>query len=219
MIKKILVTICILTSIVEFGYSQTKKIKIKDLNLKSTWEEICVLKANNSIREGAYKRIISGKLSVEGTYQNGERIGIWRTYNYYDKVELEVNFDNGQIKYLTKDTLTKIDIMIETKLIPTDDRPVLNITSSNMVANYLMLLLRYPPYAADNGISGKVIIAVKVNSKGEITDYIVNKSIDKSLDDEAIRVIKLMPLEFLPAYKNGEPIDSEVKMPVNFVLQ
>ena len=109
--------------------------------------------------------------------------------------------------------------MMMTNLIPKEDRPVLNITSSNMISNYLIHLLRYPTDAAEKGSSGKVMIALKVDSKSVIVDYIVIASIDKSSDNEAVRVIKLMPLEFLPAFKNGAPIDSEVKIPVNFELQ
>ena len=60
MIKKFLLTLCILTSISGFGYCQTKNIKIKDPNLYNTWEEISVLKSNNAIRDGSYRRVISG---------------------------------------------------------------------------------------------------------------------------------------------------------------
>jgi len=218
MIRKILLTIFILTVFLDFGFSQTKKYKIKDSNLKDTWEEINALKSNNEIREGTYKRIISGKLSVEGNYKNGQKVGVWKMYNYSDKVEIEINYDNGLIKYLTKDTVTKADLISETSLKSNTNRPILNVTSSNMVSNYLIHLLKYPVYAMEKGISGKVLIAVKVDSQGKIVDYIVKISIDKSLDEEAIRVIKMMPLEFLPEIKDGVPVDSEMIIPVNFVL-
>ncbi len=218
MIRKILLMILTLTVFLEFGFSQTKQIKIKDTNLKNTWEEISVLKSNTEIREGIYKRVISGKLSVEGNYRNGQKIGIWKMYNYYDKVEIEINYDNGLIKYLTKDTVTKADIMLETSLNENKNRPVLNVSSSNMVFNYLIHLIKYPEYAAENGISGRVLIAVKVDSHGKIVDYIVKKSVDKSLDEEVIRVIKMMPLEFLPEIKDGVQVDSEMIIPFNFAL-
>jgi TonB family protein len=210
--------IFILSVFLEFGFSQTKIIKIKDSNLKNTWEEISVLKSNTEIREGIYKRVTSGKLSVEGNYRNGQKIGIWKMYNYFDKVEIEINYDNGLIKYLTKDTVKKADIMLETSLNANKNRPILNVSSSNMVFNYLLHLVKYPEYAAENGISGRVLIAIKVDSQGKIVDYIVKKSIDKSLDEEVIRVIKMMPLEFLPEIKDGVQVDSEMIIPFNFAL-
>jgi hypothetical protein len=57
-----------------------------------------------------------------------------------------------------------------------------------------------------------------VNTEGKIIDYSVYKSVDKSLDDEALRVARMIPLELLPAYKNGVPVDSEIKVPVKFRL-
>jgi len=33
-----------------------------------------------------------------------------------------------------------------------------------------------------------------------------------------LRVARMIPLELLPAYKNGVPVDSEIKVPVKFRL-
>jgi periplasmic protein TonB len=218
MMKKILLAIIVLMTIQGFGFSQTKIKKIKDSNLKETGEEISVLKANQGIREGTYKRYIAGKLSVEGTYKNNEKTGTWKIYNYQDKVETEIDFNTGVIYYLSKDTITNSEIRLETKITPTDERPIINMTSSNMILFYLAELVKYPIYAQENSISGQVEILIKVNTEGKIIDYSVYKSVDKSLDDEALRVARMIPLELLPAYKNGVPVDSEIKVPVKFRL-
>jgi TonB family protein len=218
MLKKILMTIIVLTTIQGIGLSQTKIKKIKDSNLKDTWEEISVLKANQGIREGAYKRYIAGKLSVEGIYKNNERTGTWKIYNYQGKIETEIDFNTGIIFCLSKDTITNSEIRLETKIHPTDERPIINMTSSNMILLYLAQLVKYPIYAQENSISGQVEILIKVNSEGKIIDYSIYKSVDKSLDEEAIRVARMIPLELLPAYKKGVPVDSEIKVPVKFNL-
>ncbi len=219
MIKKSLLTIITLTIFLANSYCQTKKIKTKDPILKNSWEEYSVLKSDKSIREGEYLRVINGKTSIEGTYKNGQKASKWKFYNYNGKVELEIDYSSGEVKYLTTDTLTKTEITVESNLNPNNDRPVLNISSSYLILSYLMQHLKFPQSAREEGISGKVIIAIKINAKGKIYDYVVNTSVDKSLDEEALRVIKLIPLEFLPAYKNGIPIDSEIQIPVRFKFQ
>ncbi len=217
--KKTFLTICVLVSSLAIGYCQIKIVTKKDRYLPNSWEEFGVLNADRSVREGTYRRIICNTLTVEGSYKNGEKDSIWKAYSHFGNVELEINYNTGAIKYLTRDSLTKSDIFVETQLIPVGDRPVLNTTSSNMIAHYLIELLQYPDAAAERWIQGKVLVAVKVNSKGEITDYTINTSVQKYLDKEALRVVKLIPLEFLPAYKDGEPVDSEFIIPFRFILK
>jgi protein TonB len=219
MLRKILLTLYVLVIIGEIGYSQTKKIKIVDQNLKKTYEEFHVLKSNKDIREGTYKHIICNKLSVDGTYKNGEKTGVWKCYNYEDEVELEINYDNGLIKYLTIDSITKKDVILETSLNPSGDRPMLIISGSNIITNYLIHHINYPQYALERGISGKVVIELILDSKGKISDYVVNTSIDKSLDDEALRVVRMIPMNFLPVFINGEAAETKLMIPVNFVLK
>jgi hypothetical protein len=37
-------------------------------------------------------------------------------------------------------------------------------------------------------------------------------------EKEAMRVIKRIPMDFLPEYKNGIPVNSEITLPVRFIL-
>jgi TonB family protein len=122
-------------------------------------------------------------------------------------------------KYLSFDSVSKQEVYDKSAIQPTDDRPLLSLADSNMVMNHLINFIFYPVYAIENKISGKVVISVKVDSDGKITDYQTYKSVDKSIDDEAIKVIKLMPFEFLPEYKNGNSVASEFKIPIFITLQ
>lgn len=219
MMNKSFLTICILFLIYESGFSQTKHIRIKNENLKNTYEDICVLKSNEKLKDGNYKKVTCGKTSIEGNYKNNERTGIWKVYDFDGKVEVEIDYTSGWLKYLKFDSISKQKYYVESSIQPKDDRPILSLSSSNMVLNYLMKLINYPIYAIENNISGKVVISVKVDSTGKIIDYLTYKSVDKSVDEESIRVIKLIPFEFLPEYRNGKPVASEMKFPVYFAFQ
>jgi TonB family protein len=58
--------------------------------------------------------------------------------------------------------------------------------------NFLEKNLRYPAEAKENNIQGKVIVQFIIEKDGSISDITVLKAPDKSLSDEAVRVIKLV---------------------------
>ena len=82
---------------------------------------------------------------------------------------------------------------------------------------YLSKNIRYPAVAEENGIQGRVIVAFFVGKDGSINNVRVVKGVDKSLDNEAIRVVKSMP-RWLPGRANGEPVAVKYTVPVTFKL-
>ena len=83
---------------------------------------------------------------------------------------------------------------------------------------YLSMSVRYPPVAEENGVQGRVIVSFVVERDGSITDVRVVKSVDPSLDKEAIRVISSMP-KWIPGKQNGDPVRVKYTTPVTFRLQ
>ncbi len=83
---------------------------------------------------------------------------------------------------------------------------------------YLRENLTYPEIAKQNKIEGRVVCKFIVREDGKIDNITIIKSISPELDEEAIRVIKLMP-EWIPAEKeNGEKVTSYCMMPIKFIL-
>lgn len=78
--------------------------------------------------------------------------------------------------------------------------------------------IRYPVIAQENGIQGRVICQFVVNRDGSIVDVEVVRSVDASLDREAIRVIKTMP-KWTPGKQRGKAVRVKYTLPVNFRLQ
>ena len=83
--------------------------------------------------------------------------------------------------------------------------------------NFLNANIKYPPKAAQDKIEGKVIVQFMVKKTGKIDDVKVLRSVRKDLDDEAVRVVKMMP-DFIPAKQNGEVADMLYTIPVSFKL-
>ncbi|WP_051312913.1 energy transducer TonB [Sporocytophaga myxococcoides] len=80
---------------------------------------------------------------------------------------------------------------------------------------FLVKTLKYPPEAVKEGIQGKVVVAFSVDTNGVISNPRVEKSVHESLDNEALRLIRLMP-PWNPATQNGKTVMSEKSFPVIF---
>ena len=83
---------------------------------------------------------------------------------------------------------------------------------------YLSSHIKYPVVAEENGIQGRVVCTFVVERNGSITDVRVVKSVDPSLDKEAVRVIKSMP-NWIPGKQNGSAVRVKYTVPVTFRLQ
>lgn len=83
---------------------------------------------------------------------------------------------------------------------------------------YLSDNIRYPVIAAESGIQGRVILQFVVNRDGTIVDIEVVRSIDRSLDAEAVRVVSNMP-RWTPGRQRGRTVRVKYTLPVNFRLQ
>ena len=83
---------------------------------------------------------------------------------------------------------------------------------------YLSSNIKYPVVAEENGVQGRVVCTFVVERDGSITDVRVVKSVDPSLDKEAVRVVKSMP-KWIPGKQNGSAVRVKYTVPVTFRLQ
>ena len=77
--------------------------------------------------------------------------------------------------------------------------------------------IKYPTVTAENGIQGRVHCQFIVNADGSISDVTVIRSIDPSLDREAIRVLQSMP-RWKPGMQQAKAVRVKLSVPVNFRL-
>ena len=80
---------------------------------------------------------------------------------------------------------------------------------------YMQKEIQYPQEALNKGIGGRVVVQFVVNKDGSITDANVVKSIDPTLDAEALRVVNSMP-NWTPGKQKGEPVRVRFTLPVAF---
>ena len=82
---------------------------------------------------------------------------------------------------------------------------------------YLFHNLKYPDIAIDQRIEGRVWCSFIVNKDGSLSDIWVEKSVYRSLDQEAVRVLQTMP-RWMPGTVRNKPVRVKVYLPIVFKL-
>ena len=82
---------------------------------------------------------------------------------------------------------------------------------------YLNQNIRYPAEAQENCVQGRVVVSFVVEKDGHISDVTVLRSVEPSLDKEAVRVVRNMP-RWTPGKQGGEPVRVRYNVPVSFQL-
>lgn len=78
--------------------------------------------------------------------------------------------------------------------------------------------LKYPQIAQENGISGKVTLTFVIERDGSLTNIQVMQSPDRSLADEAVRVLQSSP-KWTPGKQRNSPVRVRYTLPVEFRIQ
>ncbi len=214
--KKLLFVLFVFYSCTLFGQVKVKKKTIKD-PIKGIVEEFYVLKKDQNVKHGEYKKTLRGNIVTIGNYKNGEK----EVFKFYDtEMVHSYNFEEKKVlKYIEhplnlevySTSLEKIDV----------ERPPLPLFSPLELRYFIARNVKFPYEAREKRISGKPLIAVTISKEGEIKDFKVFKSAHKILDDAAISVLKMLDesWQWLPAKKDGKAIESAILIPVAFKVQ
>ena len=218
---RLLITISLCCSAFYSSFSQElQKIneKSKVPNMVFTYH---VLK-DSQVKEGAAEIQYKGKLGFreKGQFSQGYRFGIWeffdsdntliQKYNYAtQKFEYLQNFNSVKAVYILKDQEL---VKIETGAIP------VLLGGDAKFFYFLANNINYPHAARAKRATGTVGVMVTITKEGEMLRPFIPKPGDKALDAEALRVVSLMPNDWIPLYINGEATDSLVLFHINFQL-
>ncbi|MDE5607969.1 MAG: energy transducer TonB [Muribaculaceae bacterium] len=118
-----------------------------------------------------------------------------------------------ELTAVTADTVAKRDIIFgmvnyQQARYPDGDKAMMDFIRTNIV---------YPEDALRERIEGRVVVKMRIEADGTISDYVIIRGRHPSLDREAVRVLKLMP-KFEPATDDGRPVAVWFTIPVNFKL-
>jgi TonB family protein len=78
-------------------------------------------------------------------------------------------------------------------------------------------LIQYPEKAKKNKITGQVFVEFVIEEDGSISNVKVISGISPELDEEAIRVVSMMP-KWKPGKNRGKPVRCFYTIPIRFTL-
>ena len=206
----LLALICLLTFI--NVHSQVKEITIKNKDFKIT-EKLSVLKSDKKIRHGSYEKYLyisnfnKNILLEKGQYDNNKKVGIWTYYELNGDTTLQYCFDNDSILIYNG---SRVDGLKK-------NRPLLYLGSRIEIKFISLYGIVMPVEGYKTGLSGEVIVEIQVSENADVTGYSIKKGINKSFDNEALRVAKLIPKSWLPLINNGERMKFSNNLPFKFV--
>ncbi|MEI6123432.1 MAG: energy transducer TonB [Bacteroidota bacterium] len=82
---------------------------------------------------------------------------------------------------------------------------------------FLQSQIQYPQRAKEKGIQGTVYVTFVVNMDGSVTDVKILRGIGGGCDEEAVRVVRLMP-KWQAGKQDGDPVRVQFNMPIRFSL-
>ncbi|NQX98007.1 MAG: TonB family protein [Flavobacteriales bacterium] len=129
-----------------------------------------------------------------------------------DSTNTEV-LDSNIIKVLDVETDTIIDGEVFVIVEKMPEFP------GGMKEMYMFLAknIYYPREAKEQNIQGKVYVNFVVGKNGVLRDVKIIRGIHKSLDDEALRVIRIMP-KWEPGIQRGKKVAVSYNLPISFKL-
>lgn len=226
-----------------FIYSQETIKKTKNLSNLDCTEVYNVLKSDKSILHGSFQRLsLKGTIYLEGYYKNGlkdsiwkeynwngklfkigtynsdKKVGLWEFYDYQGNHELTFNFSTNEPIFFKQDNNEKNKkyniISAEGYKMDKLDRPPLYLGGSVEIGKLIGSKIKYPVIAQENNVSGVVEISFTIDINGKTSNYKVKKGIGSGCDEEALRVVKMIPENWLPGIYNGQTVTVEYVMPV-----
>ncbi len=222
--RTLLVLNLILFTVLTFGQYKTNKVKLNQqckCNSNNQYNRIIIGPEDNcteifyvitdsvNVKHGKYESYINDDKSCSGFYKLNKKSGIWNFYDFDGKIKISYDFD--------KDSL--VSSLIEDTCKAYDRQPIL-LSSDVDFYSCVKKNIIYPEYARMNNISGTVVLAAKIDSTGKLQEVYIKKSVEQSLDNEALRVVKTVAIdaEWIPAKKDGISINSEYYIPISYAL-
>lgn len=88
----------------------------------------------------------------------------------------------------------------------------------NKFRTWVQQNIRFPQIALENGIQGRVVLSFVIEKDGRLTNIQVLQSPDRSLSDEAIRVLSKSP-KWSPGKQRNQVVRVKYTLPVDFRAQ
>lgn len=157
-----------------------------------------------------------------GRIEKGTRLGVWSFYaqTTSGRKVLVQRYDYDRKKLLYHRRVEDLPYRYQQGsdwLSGKLDRPPMYLGGDALLATYLRQL-EYPELARSNNVQGRVVVRFVVDTLGQASDFVVLKGIGSGCDEEALRVARTIPSEWIPGRKGGRSVKVQYELPFTFRL-
>lgn len=142
----------------------------------------------------------NGYKESEGRFKNGFKVGTWKRWNFEGKPKPD--------RFYPDEDFVKTNRTSKPAKFPGGMAALQVLVTDSLV---------YPEEAKKNKIEGTVYVTFTIDATGEVSQPQITDGVDQLLDAEALRFVSSLPT-WMPAAKNGVPVDSNYIMPITFDL-
>ena len=137
------------------------------------------------------------------------------------KITTDISFDEFEegmeITTQVVEVEEEEDVEDDAPFIKVEKMPTFQGGDLNKFRNWVQGKLRYPQIAQENGISGRVILSFVIEKDGSLTNIEVLQTPDRSLADEAVRVLQTSP-KWEPGMQQQQAVRVKYTLPVQFTI-
>lgn len=131
--------------------------------------------------------------------------------------ESMLNTGDFEVKNFGTSKSSEEEVKDDIPVLKADKMPTFQGGTDAKFKNWVQEGLVYPQTAADNGISGTVLVQFVVERDGTLTNIKILRSVDRDLDATAVNKIKQSP-KWTPGENRGRPVRVTFTIPVQFRL-
>ena len=144
-------------------------------------------------------------LHEEGEIDKGVRVGKWTGRHLRYGLSFEEQYEKGAL-VSGKSTDASNNKYDYSKI---DEQPKFQ-NGASAISQYILANLKRPKGPAQ---SGRMMVMFKIAASGKIKDVRIKRSVEKNIDEEAVRVLSKMP-DWEPGRHRGMPIEKAMMIPI-----
>ena len=189
-------------------------------SLKNSLYENALRYADELIRRNPFnKEIYQLRIFINQKLKNNDLItkDALRLQSFIPGVSMDQFIITHSQLIARNDSITKKAESIKEKIYEKVDQMPEFPEGQDKMMEFISQNLQYPNRASREKVQGMVVVKFVVNKEGRVINPTIIKSVHPSLDAEALRVIRLMPL-WKPGIQDGKAVNVYFTMPLRFVL-
>lgn len=134
------------------------------------------------------------------------------------QIDTKYDFDDFSEDFVVTVPTVVEEVVEDIPIFNAEEMPTFQGGDLNVFRNWVQGRLNYPRMAIENSIQGKVTLKFVIERDGSLTNIEEIASPDRSLTEEAIRVLKQSP-KWAPGKQRNKPVRVFYILPVEFQLQ